>query len=113
VSAVEEVMAGRAANAFALLRPPGHHATPSRSMGFCLFNNVAIAASAALHRGARKVLVLDWDVHHGNGTQDCFYGQRGVLYMSVHQFPFYPGTGAPFDVGHGDGTGFTVNTTAS
>ncbi len=109
VQAVEEVMAGRARNAFALVRPPGHHATPGRAMGFCLFNNVAIAAEAARRGGAERVLVLDWDVHHGNGTQAAFWTRRDVLYQSVHQYPYYPGTGAPHEVGGGEGTGFTVN----
>ncbi|HLL53130.1 MAG TPA: histone deacetylase [Myxococcaceae bacterium] len=107
--AVERVLSGQADNAFALVRPPGHHAEPSRAMGFCLFNNAAIAAEAAKRHGARKVLVLDWDVHHGNGTQACFYDRRDVLYQSVHQFPFYPGTGAPTEIGRGEGAGFTVN----
>jgi acetoin utilization deacetylase AcuC-like enzyme len=109
VGAVEEVMAARTKRAFALLRPPGHHAEPARAMGFCLFNNAAIAAEAALRLGAQRVLVLDWDVHHGNGTQFCFYKRRDVLYQSVHQYPFYPGTGAPTEVGEGPGAGFTVN----
>jgi acetoin utilization deacetylase AcuC-like enzyme len=109
VQAVEEVMAGRARNAFALVRPPGHHAEPGRSMGFCLFNNVAIAAEAARRHGAERVLVLDWDVHHGNGTQAAFWARRDVLYQSVHQYPYYPGTGAPDVVGVGEGQGFTVN----
>ncbi len=109
ISAVEQVMSGRERNAFALVRPPGHHAESGRAMGFCLFNNVAIAAEAALRLGARRVLVLDWDVHHGNGTQHFFYDRRDVLYQSVHQYPFYPGTGASEEVGEGPGTGFTVN----
>ncbi|HYH98340.1 histone deacetylase [Hyalangium sp.] len=109
VQAVQEVMAGRARNAFALVRPPGHHAEPGRSMGFCLFNNVAIAAEAARRQGAERVLVLDWDVHHGNGTQAAFWARRDVLYQSVHQYPYYPGTGAPHEVGVGEGQGFTVN----
>jgi acetoin utilization deacetylase AcuC-like enzyme len=107
--AVDEVMAGRARNAFALVRPPGHHAEPGRAMGFCLFNNVAIAAEVARQRGAERVLVLDWDVHHGNGTQAAFWKRRDVLYQSVHQYPYYPGTGAPHEVGAGEGEGFTVN----
>lgn len=107
--AVEEVVAGRAANAFALVRPPGHHAEPGRAMGFCLFNNAAIAAEKARALGAQRVLVVDWDVHHGNGTQACFEARRDVLYQSVHQFPFYPGTGAHTEVGTGEGQGFTVN----
>jgi acetoin utilization deacetylase AcuC-like enzyme len=107
--AVEEVMAGRASNAFALVRPPGHHAERARAMGFCLFNNVAIAAEIALRHGAKKVLILDWDVHYGNGTQSTFWDRRDVLYLSSHQWPYYPGTGAPTDVGAGEGRGFTVN----
>jgi acetoin utilization deacetylase AcuC-like enzyme len=78
-------------------------------MGFCLFNNAAVAAGVALREGAERVLLLDWDVHHGNGTQACFYGRRDVLYQSVHQFPFYPGTGSLGEVGEGPGEGFTVN----
>jgi acetoin utilization deacetylase AcuC-like enzyme len=109
VQAVEEVLEGRARNAFALVRPPGHHAEPGRAMGFCLFNNVAIAAEAARQRGLERVLVLDWDVHHGNGTQAAFWERRDVLYQSVHQYPYYPGTGAPREVGVGAGEGFTVN----
>jgi acetoin utilization deacetylase AcuC-like enzyme len=103
------VISGRERNAFALVRPPGHHAESGRAMGFCLFNNVAIAAEAALRLGAQRVLVLDWDVHHGNGTQHVFYDRRDVLYQSVHQYPFYPGTGASEELGEGPGTGFTVN----
>src|SRR5260370_9602748 len=109
VAAVEEVMSGKTHTGFGLLRPPGHHGEPSRAMGFCLFNNVAIAAQAALRQGAERVLVLDWDVHHGNGTQACFYGRRDVLYQSVHQYPFYPGTGASEELGTADGEGYTVN----
>ncbi|WP_164009626.1 histone deacetylase [Pyxidicoccus trucidator] len=109
VQAVEEVMKGRARNAFALVRPPGHHAEPGRAMGFCLFNNVAIAAEAGRRLGAERVLVLDWDVHHGNGTQAAFYGRRDVMYQSVHQYPYYPGTGAAHEVGVGEGEGYTVN----
>ena len=107
--AVEEVMVGRASNAFALVRPPGHHAVRDEAMGFCLFNNAAIAAEMALKHGASKVLVLDWDVHHGNGTQAAFWDRRDVLYISSHQWPFYPGTGAPTEIGAGPGRGFTVN----
>ncbi|XXF76742.1 histone deacetylase [Myxococcaceae bacterium GXIMD 01537] len=109
VQAVEAVWAGQARNAFALVRPPGHHAEPGRAMGFCLFNNVAIAAEAARRLGAERVLVLDWDVHHGNGTQAAFWERRDVLYQSVHQFPYYPGTGAPHEVGQGAGEGYTLN----
>jgi acetoin utilization deacetylase AcuC-like enzyme len=109
VGAVEAVMSGRAANAFALVRPPGHHATAYKAMGFCLLNNVAIAAEAARRAGAERVAILDWDVHHGNGTQDIFAGRPDVLYMSIHQFPFYPGTGASQEVGIGAGRGTTIN----
>jgi len=109
VQSVQAVMTGRARNAFALVRPPGHHAEPDRAMGFCFFNNAAIAAEAARRLGAERVLVLDWDVHHGNGTQKAFWGRRDVLYQSVHQYPYYPGTGAAREVGTGEGEGFTVN----
>ncbi len=109
VQAVTEVMAGRADNAICLVRPPGHHAEVDRAMGFCLFNNVAVAAEAALRLGAQRVLVLDWDVHHGNGTQHTFADRRDVLFCSAHQYPYYPGTGAPTEVGAGAGEGFTVN----
>ena len=95
--------------AFALVRPPGHHAERDRAMGFCLYNNVAVAAAAARARGVARVAIVDIDVHHGNGTQWMFYDDPGVLYVSSHQFPFYPGTGAADDVGTGDGKGFTVN----
>jgi len=104
-----DVMSGASANAFALVRPPGHHAERERAMGFCLFNNVAVAAEAARRAGAERVLVLDWDVHHGNGTQHTFETRRDVLFCSSHQFPYYPGSGAPDEVGHGEGRGFTVN----
>jgi len=109
VEAALATMTGRARNAFALVRPPGHHAVPDRAMGFCLLNNAAIAAEAARRAGAARVLILDWDVHHGNGTQDIFEGRGDVLYMSVHQYPFYPGTGAAHEVGAGAGRGATVN----
>jgi acetoin utilization deacetylase AcuC-like enzyme len=109
LTAVEAVLRGEATNAFALVRPPGHHAEPGRAMGFCLFNNVAIAAEHARSLGAERVLVLDWDVHHGNGTQAAFWGRRDVLYQSCHQFPYYPGTGAAEEVGAGEGQGYTVN----
>ena len=95
--------------AFALVRPPGHHAERDRAMGFCLYNNVAVAAAAMLARGLERVAVVDIDVHHGNGTQWMFYDDPRVLYVSTHQFPFYPGTGAADEVGTGRGEGFTVN----
>jgi len=109
VEAVQDVWSGRATNAFALVRPPGHHAERTRAMGFCLVNNVAVAAEAARRLGAARVLVLDWDVHHGNGTQHTFAARSDVLFMSAHQYPFYPGSGAPTEVGSGAGGGFTVN----
>ncbi|MDX2010434.1 MAG: histone deacetylase [Myxococcaceae bacterium] len=109
VDATLAVMEGRADNAFALVRPPGHHAEADHAMGFCLFNNVAVAAEAARRRGAERVLVLDWDVHHGNGTQHVFEARRDVLFCSSHQFPYYPGTGAPDETGRGEGLGYTVN----
>jgi acetoin utilization deacetylase AcuC-like enzyme len=96
-------------SAFALVRPPGHHAERGLAMGFCLFNNVAIASAAALARGLERVAVVDIDVHHGNGTQRTFYDERRVLYVSTHQYPFYPGTGALEETGVGAGTGFTMN----
>jgi acetoin utilization deacetylase AcuC-like enzyme len=96
--------------AASLHRPPGHHATADRAMGFCLFNNVAIAAQHALHEcGARRVLILDWDVHHGNGTNDVFAARDDVLFCSIHQWPLYPGSGGASDVGRGAGAGYTVN----
>jgi len=110
LTAVEAVLAGDAHNAFAIVRPPGHHALVERAMGFCFFNNVAIAASWLVKvQGLRRVLILDWDVHHGNGSQDIFYESPEVLYMSTHQYPFYPGTGWLDQIGSGAGAGFTVN----
>ena len=110
LAAVDAVMTGTAANGFALVRPPGHHAVPERAMGFCLFNNVAVAAAhlRAAH-GLERVLIVDWDVHHGNGTQDAFYADSHILFMSSHQYPFYPGTGSAREVGTGEGEGFTLN----
>ncbi len=107
IGAVDSALSGTAA--FAIARPPGHHAGRAYGMGFCLLNNAAIAAEHALTRGAGRVAILDWDVHHGNGTQDVFYSSSEVLYLSVHQSPFYPGTGDAREVGEGRGEGFTVN----
>ena len=110
LTAVEAVVDGVADNAFAIVRPPGHHALPDRAMGFCFFNNIAIAASWLIKvRGLRRVLILDWDVHHGNGTQAIFQATSNVLYASIHQYPFYPGTGSFDEIGRGAGAGFTVN----
>jgi acetoin utilization deacetylase AcuC-like enzyme len=110
LTAVEAVMDGAADNAFAIVRPPGHHALATRAMGFCLFNNVAIAARYLIRqRGLKRVLVVDWDVHHGNGIQDIFYDSPEVLYFSTHQYPFYPGTGTLDEIGYGPGAGYTVN----
>jgi acetoin utilization deacetylase AcuC-like enzyme len=109
-AAVEAVVAGQVSNAFALIRPPGHHATPSQPMGFCLLNNIAIAARHALDSlGIERVAIVDFDVHHGNGTQDCFYDDGRVLFCSTHASPLYPGTGAADDVGIEDGYGATLN----
>jgi acetoin utilization deacetylase AcuC-like enzyme len=95
---------------FSCHRPPGHHALPARAMGFCLFNNAAVAAQHALSsRSLERVLLLDWDVHHGNGTNDIFHATRSVLYVSIHQWPLYPGTGPASDAGEGEGEGYTVN----
>ncbi len=110
VELVRAVLNGRLRNGMALVRPPGHHATARRGMGFCLFNNVAVAARAALdEHGLTQVLIVDWDVHHGNGTQEIFHDSSQVLFFSTHQYPHYPGTGDWRETGAGDGLGFTVN----
>jgi acetoin utilization deacetylase AcuC-like enzyme len=104
------VLRGEAESGFALVRPPGHHALADRGMGFCLFNNVAIAAKAAQQEhGLRRVLIVDWDVHHGNGTQDAFYTDGSVLFFSTHEYPYYPGTGHWRERGEGAGEGLIVN----
>jgi acetoin utilization deacetylase AcuC-like enzyme len=110
VAAVDAVMRGEADNVLAAVRPPGHHATASRGMGFCLLNNIAIAArQAQVEHGVKRIMIVDYDVHHGNGTQDIFYEDADVLFISTHQYPFYPGTGDIRDIGEGQGRGTTVN----
>jgi len=110
VGLVEKVMGGHATRAMSLMRPPGHHALPSGAMGFCIFGNVALAALVAREElGAERVLIVDWDVHHGNGTEAVFIDDPSVAFVSTHQYPFYPGTGAMTDTGQGAGKGFTVN----
>lgn len=110
LAAVDATLAGDVDNAFCLVRPPGHHAGPAYAMGFCLFNHVAVAAAYAQRRhGLERVAVVDYDVHHGNGTQDAFYGDAGVLYVSTHEYPFYPGTGRAEEIGDDAGRGYTIN----
>jgi acetoin utilization deacetylase AcuC-like enzyme len=106
VALVDALLDGSAQFGVSALRPPGHHAERDRAMGFCFFNNVAVAAR---HAGLERVLIVDWDVHHGNGTNDIFHADPGVLFMSIHEWPLYPGTGPASDVGSGPGEGFTVN----
>ncbi len=110
VRLVDLLLDRTAPSGFSAHRPPGHHAERARAMGFCLFNNIAVAARYALDaRGLQRVMILDWDVHHGNGTSDIFHATPDVLYVSIHQSPLYPGTGPAADVGEGAGTGFTIN----
>ncbi|MEO5952217.1 MAG: histone deacetylase, partial [Chloroflexia bacterium] len=109
VAAVDSVMQG-SRSAFAIMRPPGHHALHMSAMGFCLFNNIAVAAQHAVAKhGLERVMIVDWDIHHGNGTQDTFYDRSDVLFFSAHRYPFYPGTGALRETGTGKGRGYTVN----
>src|SRR5256885_11276268 len=109
--AIDAIMEGAATNAFVPVRPPGHHATPDRAMGFCLFNNVGVAARYAQSRYKEidRVAIIDWDVHHGNGTQGIFYDDPSVFYFSMHQYPWYPGTGTRNETGLGRGRGYTLN----
>lgn len=110
LNAVDSVFTGKSSNAFCAVRPPGHHARPAQGMGFCLFNNIAIAARYAQHKhGAQKIAIIDWDVHHGNGTQDIFYEDGSVLFCSTHQSPLYPFTGHAGETGSGKGLGCTLN----
>lgn len=109
INAVDAMLTGKIDQAFVICRPPGHHATAGTSMGFCLLNTIAVAAAHAVASGLERVAILDWDVHHGNGTQDIFYGRSDVLYCSLHQSPLYPGTGAREETGAGEGIGYTVN----
>jgi acetoin utilization deacetylase AcuC-like enzyme len=110
IEAADRILEAKVQNAFALVRPPGHHAEASQAKGFCIFNNVAVAAQYLVEkRGIRRLLIVDWDLHHGNGTQNAFYSRSDVLFFSTHQFPYYPGSGHWSEVGRGKGEGFTVN----
>src|ERR1051326_4031396 len=110
LTAIDAVATQQAENAFVIVRPPGHHATPERAMGFCLFNNVAVGARYAQARhNLERILIVDWDVHHGNGTQDIFYQDNSIFYLSLHQFPHYPGSGRVSETGEGAGRGYTIN----
>jgi acetoin utilization deacetylase AcuC-like enzyme len=109
VELVDALLGGETRVGFVAARPPGHHAERGRAMGFCLFNNAAVGARAALAKGLERVMIVDWDVHHGNGTSEIFHDTDAVLYVSIHQAPLYPGTGSPGDIGHGAGEGYTVN----
>lgn len=109
-NAIDAVVGGEVQNAFAFVRPPGHHAEADRAAGFCLFNNVAIGAMHAINRHQMKrILVVDWDLHHGNGTQHSFYEDPRIIYFSTHQYPYYPGTGSVQEIGRGAGKGYTIN----
>jgi acetoin utilization deacetylase AcuC-like enzyme len=113
-AAVDQVLTTPMSKAMCLVRPPGHHATQSRSMGFCLFNNIALAARyAQIKHKVSRVLIIDWDVHHGNGTQDIFYRDENIFFLSMHRFPFYPGTGSSDETGSGPGLGFNKNVPVS
>jgi len=110
LEAADKIMAGGVQGVFALVRPPGHHAEASQAKGFCIFNNVAIAAQYLVEKwGLRRILIVDWDLHHGNGTQNAFYSRADILFFSTHQFPYYPGSGHWSEIGEGKGKGFTVN----
>lgn len=110
INAIDSVVSGETDNAFALVRPPGHHAQAAVAAGFCFFNNIAVGARHALaRRGMERILIVDWDLHHGNGTQELFYDERRVLFFSTHQYPAYPGTGALTEMGQGQGLGYTLN----
>lgn len=110
LAAIDFIMKGEEKNAFCLIRPPGHHATPARGMGFCLFNNVAVAAKYIQSKyKLERVFIIDWDVHHGNGTQDAFFNDPTILYFSMHRYPFYPGSGRKEESGWDKGEGFTIN----
>ncbi len=110
LNAVDMVFTKQANNAFCVVRPPGHHASANRGMGFCMFNNIAVGARYAQKKhGAERIMIVDWDVHHGNGTQDIFYEDGTVLFFSTHQYPWYPGTGAAEETGEGKGRGLTLN----
>jgi acetoin utilization deacetylase AcuC-like enzyme len=110
ITGVDQALDGPVrSRALVLVRPPGHHAEADRAMGFCLYNNVAVGAAYARRRGCARVAIVDYDVHHGNGTQEIFYEDPTVLFVSSHQYPFYPGTGAPSETGRGAGVGFTLN----
>jgi len=110
IDGIQKITDREVDNAFCLVRPPGHHAEHHRSMGFCLFNNVAVAAKWAIENlGLERICIVDWDLHHGNGTQHSFYNSKEVVYCSTHQYPYYPGTGSVMEVGEGEGEGYTLN----